>query len=128
MLADAERLGCEKAIASWLARNQYLPGFGHPLYPNGDPRAVALLEDVPIDRTLKELEEAVLAATGLPPNIDFALAALARAHALDENAPFCLFALGRAIGWSAHAMEQVGQGGLIRPRARYQGDEPPPSS
>src|SRR5439155_24849267 len=39
LLADAERLGLEKVIASWLARTKYLPGFGHPLYPNGDPRA-----------------------------------------------------------------------------------------
>jgi len=63
----------------------------------------------------------------LPPNIDFALAALARVHSLGENAPFRLFALGRAVGWAAHAMEQIAQGGLIRPRARYQGDAPPPS-
>jgi citrate synthase len=128
LLAEADRLGVGKAIAGWLARDHYLPGFGHPLYPNGDPRAAALLEDLPIDRALMELQNAVLAATGLPPNIDFALAALARAHSLGEDAPFRLFALGRAIGWAAHAMEQVAQGGLIRPRARYQGDEPPPSS
>ena len=128
LLADAQRLGCEKAIAGWLARNKFLPGFGHPLYPNGDPRAAALLEDLPIDRTLKQLQEAVLAATGLPPNIDFALAALTRAYALGEHTPFRLFALGRAIGWAAHAMEQVAQGGLIRPRARYQGEEQPAAS
>src|SRR5438094_5258345 len=41
LLAEADRLGVEKAIARWLARDHYLPGFGHPLYPNGDPRAAA---------------------------------------------------------------------------------------
>jgi citrate synthase len=125
LLADADRLGVDKAITHWLARNQYLPGFGHPLYPNGDPRAAALLADLPIDPGLSQLNEAVSAATGLPPNIDFALAVLARVHGLGSDAPFRLFAVGRAIGWAAHAMEQIAQGGLIRPRARYQGVEPP---
>ena len=39
---------------------------------------------------------------------------------------FCLFALGRSAGWIGHALEQVGSGGLIRPRARYVG--PPPET
>ena len=30
-------------MAGRLARGEDLPGFGHPLYPDGDPRAVAIL-------------------------------------------------------------------------------------
>jgi citrate synthase len=30
-----------------------------------------------------------------------------------------LFAVGRAAGWLAHAIEQQNQDRLIRPRARY---------
>jgi citrate synthase len=123
LVEDAERLGVEPAIARWLARDQLLPGFGHPLYPHGDPRASALLERIGIDDLLASLQEAVADATGGLPNIDFALAALTRAFHLPADAPFRLFALGRSIGWAAHAMEQAATGRLIRPRAYYEGRE-----
>lgn len=58
------------------------------------------------------------------PNVDFALAALTRSLRLPSDAPFRLFALGRSVGWAAHAVEQVTSNGLIRPRARYQGPLP----
>src|SRR4029079_10142146 len=44
LVEDAERSGAERAVRRWLAREQRLPGFGHPLYPGGDPRASALLD------------------------------------------------------------------------------------
>jgi len=59
------------------------------------------------------------------PNLDFGLAALSGAYGLPESAPILIFALGRTIGWMAHAMEEYMAGRLIRPRARYVG--PPPS-
>ena len=49
---------------------------------------------------------------------------LARALDLPRGAAVCLFALGRSIGWIAHALETRGEGRLIRPRARYTGPEP----
>jgi hypothetical protein len=42
-------------------------------------------------------------------------------HQGDELLAFSLFALGRYIGWLAHAIEQAATGQLIRPRARYTG-------
>jgi len=50
--------------------------------------------------------------------------ALARTYGLPSYAPLVLFALGRTIGWIAHAIEQYASGELIRPRANYTG--PPP--
>ncbi|RWF94046.1 MAG: citrate synthase, partial [Mesorhizobium sp.] len=97
------------------------PGFGHQLYPEGDPRAEALLPDFDIADDLLHLRDAVLAATGMRPNVDFALAALTRSLNLPADAPFRLFALGRSIGWTAHAIEQVTSNRPIRPRARYDG-------
>ena len=50
-----------------------------------------------------------------------------RSHAptgLPEQAPVLLFALGRTIGWIAHAIEEYASGQLIRPRARYTGPMP----
>ena len=35
--------------------------------------------------------------------------------------PLALFAIGRCVGWLAHALEQAGSGQMIRPRARYVG-------
>ena len=56
------------------------------------------------------------------PNCDAAMAAMTRELKLPDEAPFCIFALGRLTGWLAHAMEQRANGRIIRPRARYTGD------
>ncbi|WP_353939175.1 citrate/2-methylcitrate synthase [uncultured Agrobacterium sp.] len=56
---------------------------------------------------------------GEPPNIDFALAALAATFDLPDDAPLVIFALARTVGWLAHALEQVESGHMIRPRAHY---------
>jgi len=121
LIESAERHGAEAAVAQWLALGRGLPGFGHQLYPDGDIRAHVLLGKLPPDPQLAALAAAAFAATGALPNIDFALAALARHLALPHDAPFVLFALGRSLGWVAHAIEQAASGTLIRPRARYEG-------
>ncbi|AZO21258.1 citrate synthase [Mesorhizobium sp. M1E.F.Ca.ET.045.02.1.1] len=121
LVEDAERLGPDEAISRWLAHDRPLPGFGHQLYPEGDPRAEAMFSGFKIDAGLLRLRDAALAATGMPPNIDFALAALTRGLRLPADAPFRLFALGRSVGWTAHAIEQVTSNRPIRPRARYNG-------
>jgi citrate synthase len=58
------------------------------------------------------------------PNLDFALAALGLALHLPAGAPLVLFAIGRTLGWIAHALEQYATNQLIRPRARYVGVVP----
>jgi citrate synthase len=121
LLGEARRTGATAAVAAWLARGQQLPGFGHPLYPEGDVRAVALLSGLAVDQLTEELRQAAHRATGALPNIDFALAALTRSCRLPPHAPLALFTLGRSVGWAAHAIEQITTGELIRPRARYQG-------
>jgi citrate synthase len=106
-----------------LAAGEEVPGFGHPLYPDGDPRATALLERIlPLDLDARSLVEAVEELTGQRPNIDFALVALRRFLLLPEGGAFGLFALGRSVGWIAHAIEQRETGVLIRPRAVYSGE------
>ena len=121
LVDEAARSGAAPAISTWLARGHPLPGFGHPLYPDGDPRAVALLEGVAIDPLMTSLRDAAAEITGEPANIDYALAVLSRALDLPRDAAFKLFALGRSVGWSAHAMEQAASEQLIRPRAHYVG-------
>lgn len=124
VIGETRRIGIEVAIARWLDQDRPLPGFGHPLYPRGDPRAIELLERIQIPTSLKLFLAAAENATGSKPNIDFALFAISKVLGLPSDAPFRLFALGRSVGWAAHAMEQIGSGKLIRPRARYEGPLP----
>ncbi|MGB6449262.1 MAG: citrate synthase [Steroidobacteraceae bacterium] len=124
----AQRVGAEKAILVCLEQGRPVPAFGHPLYPQGDIRAIALLESFPLPRIFEELQTAADRLVGEPPNVDFALAALAWSARLPADAPFVLFALARCTGWIAHALEQRQSGALIRPRARYTGPAIPASN
>ncbi|PIB90136.1 citrate synthase family protein [Caulobacter sp. FWC2] len=121
---EAERRDAAHAVSARLARGASMPGFDHPLYPDGDPRAAALLAALEPPPLLADLREATETATGLAPNIDFALVTLARTLRLPPDAPFILFATARSAGWAAHAIEQLQTGRLIRPRARYVGVAP----
>lgn len=114
-----------------LRRGEPLPGFGHPLYPDGDPRAAVLLDALQTMRprpaklsSIERLIEAVHAQCGRRPNLDFALAAIASTHELDADVALAIFAAGRMAGWLAHALEQQENGSLIRPRANYVGRLP----
>jgi citrate synthase len=108
-----------------LASGEDLPGFGHPLYPEGDPRAAALL--APVLASSPEAAAFVEAAerlTGRRPSLDLALVAVRRHLGLPPGSAFKLFALGRSLGWIAQALEQRASKQLIRPRAVYTGPEP----
>jgi citrate synthase len=107
------------AIAARLARGERIPAFGHPLYPDGDPRAAALLSRLQPPARVRRLIEAMQAMTGIAPNIDCALVALEQGLRLPVGAAFAIFAVGRTVGWIAHALEQWRDGTLIRPRAVY---------
>jgi len=121
LIQSADRLGPDAAIRGWLGQGRALPGIGHALYPQGDVRAGALLESFALPTHLRDLLEAVEAIAGEAPNIDLALAILTATFDLPADAAFTLFALGRSVGWLAHAIEQAESGHLIRPRARYIG-------
>ena len=124
LFSEVERLGDEAVLGHYLSTGLPLPGFGHHLYPDGDPRAAALLAlfapPEPIARFIQKVTE----LTGLPPNIDVALAALAAHCQLPADAAFGLFATARSIGLLAHGLEQLGENQVIRPRGRYVGPVP----
>lgn len=114
-------------IAERLRRGEHIPGFGHRLYPQGDPRAVVLFRLIQ-QHYDPSLSNAVIAeaqaAIGRAPNIDMALASLEYEARLPRGSGMALFALGRTVGWIAHIIEQYEADELIRPRARYTGVQP----
>jgi len=119
------------AIAARLQRGDAVDGFGHPLYSDGDPRAVALFDllrasyarSAELAFILRVVQAASDAGSGQP-NLDFALASVSRVLRLPSGAPLMLFAIGRTIGWIGHAIEQYAANQLIRPRAKYIGVQP----
>ncbi len=117
-----------KVIAGRLRRGDGLPGFGHPLYPDGDPRGAGLLRltaeampESPAVALSGTVVEEVRDLTGERPTVDLALATVARALGLPAGGAVALFAVGRTVGWIGHAIEQYASNTLIRPRARYVG-------
>jgi len=120
----------DAALARRVAEGQDLPGFGHPLYPDGDIRAATLLEllreavrDQPELAAAERVAQAGERLTGRKPNLDFATVTVERALGLPSDSALSMFLLGRTVGWIAHAIEQA-DGSLIRPRARYTGPRP----
>ncbi len=134
----ADEVGApEQARAAMRAlrkRGEVPPGFGHPLYPAGDPRARPLLEIarslLPAARSSHARRARTLLAIvdaarrdqeHAEPNADVGLAALVAALGAHPSAGPGLFALARSAGWLAHALEQRAAGFMLRPRARYIG-------
>ena len=113
-----------KALTERLRRGAGVDGFGHPLYPDGDPRAALLLEMLPKSKELtfaRSLASAAASVLGEQPTLDFGLVAVSRALGLPRGSALVLFAIGRTIGWIGHAIEQYATGTMIRPRAKYVG-------
>lgn len=132
LIADAcQEPSAHDVIAARWQRGDDLPGFGHALYPHGDPRAAELLARVrarhagsPELAALEAIVSATEDVSGQRPNIDFMLAAICHLNGLPATPALVMFAAGRLAGWLAHALEQQAQGRLIRPRARYTGAAP----
>ena len=109
-----------------LASAQRVPGFNHPAYPNGDPRAAMLIKiasDIGRSKrsvqSLLETVELVQGKFGLRPNFELGSVMLCRALGLPPQTASGLRSLARTAGWFAHVFEQRLAAFLIRPRAKY---------
>jgi citrate synthase len=127
-LREAEQVGVRLAIAERLKRGERVAGFGHQLYPEGDPRGrfllTAVAERFPSAPVVTALNTAMALLPNQYPTLDVGLVAVAHALELPPGAPLALFALGRTAGWLAQAQEQYTTKQLVRPRATYTGRPP----
>ena len=128
----AEPADAPRVVGDLLRRGQRITGFGHFAYPVGDPRSVLLMrvlqEYAPASPRLAVASAVVAEARrrALPePNVDFALAALASVAGLVPGAGEAIFAVARAAGWIAHALEEYDRHAPIRPRGVYTGPAAP---
>jgi citrate synthase len=133
LIEAALRDGAPAAIAEWL-RTGGLPGFGHSLYPEGDPRGATLLglvAELPVGDELRRTVDDLVATAARRdelPNVDFALAALAHATGMGPGAAEVIFAVARTAGWIAHVVEEYAQpSNRFRWSSGYTGPAPEPA-
>jgi citrate synthase len=135
MLTDVLATGnAVEVISAHLRAGMALPGLGMRQYPEGDPRARALLaalRRLPDDDGVLRAVDAVSRAAGgrgepeaRHPNIDLALAALCLLTGMPAEAGEVIFGIARITGWIAHALEEYEEPGLRRPRGIYTGPRP----
>ena len=131
----------EALLARRLDRGERLMGFGHRVYRVRDPRAdvlaaaaEALFVDGGGDEGLYRLARTVESVAlrllrerkpgrRLDTNVEFYTALLLHGLGLPSELFTPTFAVGRVAGWTAHALEQIATGRLIRPAAAYAGAE-----
>ena len=114
-----------------LTQKRRLPGFGHRVYRERDPRAalqaavVQRLISGTAETTLFEiarrLEAEMFARKRLPANVDYYAAVALGYLAFPSDLLTSFIASTRVAGWTAHILEQSADNRLIRPRALYRG-------
>ncbi len=126
-----EAYKAEGWVKRQLADKKKVPGFGHRVYRCEDPRATVLRESARQITTLtgqthyfeiaQEVEKAMLTHSKVFPNVDFFSAPLYNAMGIPTELFTPIFAISRAVGWTAHILEQWKNNRLIRPTANYIG-------
>jgi len=142
VLEMLDAIGTRERIKPWvddaLARGERLMGFGHRVYRVRDPRADVLKAaierlagegaDLPFAGEVESYIRAALRKKNpdrpLETNVEFFTAILLDALKIPRQAFTPIFAVARAAGWTAHALEQRRTGRLIRPSSSYVGAKP----
>lgn len=130
LFAESARLGdATQAVGETLRLHGRVPGFGHTLYTQQDPRYSSLMTlvieawaDDPRLQHVYRVRDVVGARRDEFPNVDLALGAFTWLAGMQASAGETIFAIGRTAGWLAHAVEEYDEAPLrFRPRARYLG-------
>jgi citrate synthase len=129
LLVDAGDRGADAAIADVLRVDGKIPGIGHFIHRQADPRyeiIAPLVLGSNLDRArldvVADLSRRTVDRVPVNPNVDFALGALTFAAGMDEDAGEVVFAIARTAGWVAHALEEYQEAPLrFRPVGGYTG-------
>ncbi len=133
MLLDIDQPANAQAwIDDALDGKKKIMGFGHREYKKRDSRAIYLTKvakelgiekgDTRFGDIADILENTMETRKNIFPNVDFpaAYAYYLLGIPIDLYTP--IFVVARVSGWSAHAIEQLRNNRLIRPKAIYEGD------
>jgi citrate synthase len=137
MIEAIERSGDARAyVKEVLDKGERLMGFGHRVYRAEDPRARVLRRTArelgaPRYEVAEALEQAALAELRerrpdrvLETNVEFWAAIVLDFAQVPASMFTSMFASARLAGWSAHILEQMQTGRLVRPSARSVGPRP----
>ena len=134
-----ERSDPEAFVREKLDAGERLMGFGHRVYRVRDPRAAVLSAaasefyedagDTEFFESVKAFEDVAVDLLAehkpdrrLDTNVEFYTAALLDGVGIPKELFTACFAVSRVGGWTAHALEQLGDNRLIRPLSTYAGD------
>jgi len=139
-------IGRPEAVPAYVERTltqkRRLPGFGHRVYRERDPRAslqaavvqrlISGTTETTVFEIARRLEAEMFARKRLPANVDYYAAVALNYLAFPSNLLTSFIASTRVAGWTAHILEQATDNRLIRPRALYRGPRrlpyPPPTT
>ncbi|CAN5852150.1 hypothetical protein BH18ACT2_BH18ACT2_15950 [soil metagenome] len=114
LLLGCEQRGAAAVVDDHLGERRRLPGFGHRIYRNEDPRLRPLLDAVrslPDPQGRRDVVDDLLIEAGIRltkrANVGLGLGALSFVAALPLDAP--LFAVARIAGFAAHYIEERGE-------------------
>ncbi|HEX2180209.1 MAG TPA: citrate synthase/methylcitrate synthase [Actinomycetota bacterium] len=124
-------------IRSAVQQGRRIMGFGHPVYKTDDPRSQMLRGiaeglDGPrvefakyIESRVVEILKELKPGRQLYANVEFYASIVMESVGLPPDLFTPTFACSRAIGWTAHILEQAADNRIIRPSGRYIGAAPP---
>jgi citrate synthase len=131
LLEIGEPFAAKNWVQEALASKKKIMGFGHREYKKGDERAKI------VKQYAKELgartgvrkwgeisqivEDAMMEAKGLYPNLDFPVASTYYLMDIPILLYTPIFVMSRITGWCAHIIEQLDNNRIIRPHSEYNG-------
>jgi len=122
-----------KWINKALDNKNIVMGFGHRVYKSGDSRVPTMRDyfkrvakikkDKTFERIYDIVEKVMIDRRNIHPNVDYPTGPTYHLMGFDIDFFTPIFVLSRITGWSAHIMEQHAANKLIRPLAKYKGNQ-----
>ncbi|OIJ62925.1 citrate synthase/methylcitrate synthase [Streptomyces mangrovisoli] len=140
-LDTLDAIGTPERIDPWIRARvlagERIMGFGHAIYRTEDPRSRMLREiaqgfggarvdfAVEVERRVEAILAELKPGRELHTNVEFYAGVVMELCGLPREMFTPTFAAARAVGWSANILEQAEDPKIIRPVARYVGEEAP---